>query len=161
MLSAFVLGVGISSFAQDQLPEVTVKAVRYKYLTTVGQKEEAPPVKILQRRAAEYDIKSADFYEEDYDSYFVSFYLPEGQILAAYDKDGKLLSTAEKYKDINIPTAVRKAVTARFPNWVISHDAYLVKYFEQDSKVDKVYKLTLENGDKRMKVKMNEKGEFL
>lgn len=161
MLGAFVLGIGISSFAQEQLPEVTVKAVRYKYLTTVRQNEDAPAVKLLQQRAAEYDVKAADFYEEDYDSYFVSFYLPEGQVLAAYDKDGKLLSTAEKYKDIALPTAIRTAIATRFPNWAISHDAYLVKYFEQNSKADKVYKLTLENGDKRMKVKLNEKGEFL
>lgn len=161
MLSAFVLCIGISSFAQDQLPEVTVKAVRYKYLTAVGQKDAAPPVKILQQRAAEYDVKSADFYEEDYDSYFVSFYLPEGQILAAYDKDGKLLSTAEKYNDIALPAAVRTAISERFPNWAISHDVYLVKYFEKNNKVDKVYKLTLQNGDLRLKLKMNEKGEFL
>lgn len=160
MLGAFALGIGFSAFAQEQLPEVTVKAVRYKYLTAVGQKEAAPPVKILQERAAQYDVKSADFYEEYYDSYFVSFYLPEGQILASYDKDGKLLSTAEKYKDVALPAIVRTAVAERFPNWAISHDVYLVNYYESNNKVNKVYKLTLENGDMRLKVKMNEKGEF-
>lgn len=161
LLGAFVLGFGFTSFAQVELPEVTVKAVRYKYLDAVGHKDAPPTVKMLQQRAAEYDVKSANFYEEDYDSYFVSFYIPDGQILAAYDADGKMLSTAEKYKNIALPKPIQLAVKDRYPNWKISNDVYLVNYYEADNRVDKVYKLTLQNGDKRLKVKMNEKGEFL
>jgi hypothetical protein len=160
LLGAFALGFSLPVFAQDILPEITVKAVKYKYLNAVDQKDVAQPVKLLERRAAEYDVKSADFYEEDYDTYFVSFYIPEGQVLAAYDKDGKLLHTAEKYKDVALPVAVREAVTKRFPQWAITRDVYLVSYFEEKG-ATKTYKLTLQNGDKRMKVKTNEKGEFL
>jgi hypothetical protein len=160
-LGAFVLGFSIHALAQEVLPEVKVTAVSYKYLTAVGQKDAAPAVKMLERRAAEYDVKSSDFYEDEYDDYFVSFYIPDGQILAAYDKDGKLLRTAEKYKNVAVPKAVRTSVASRFPNWVISKDVYLVNYQEENNTVKKVYKLTLENGDKRMKVKVNEKGEFL
>ena len=158
MLGAFVLGFSINSFAQNELPEVTVKAVKYKYLTAAGEKDAALPVKMLQQRLAEYDVKSADFYEDEYDTYFVTFYLPEGQILAAYDKDGKLLRTAEKYKDIALPQVVRNAVTYRFPQWTIRKDVYLVNYYEEN-KATKVYKLTLQNGNNRFKVKVNEKGE--
>lgn len=160
MIGAFVLGFAIQGLAQETLPEITVKAVRYKYLSAVDQKELAQPVKLLERRAAEFDVKSADFYEEDYDSYFVSFYLPEGQILASYDKDGVLLSTAEKYKDIALPSEVRNAVAQRFPKWSMTKDIYLVSY-KQENTTNKVYKITLKNGDKRLKVKTNEKGEFL
>ena len=160
LLCAFAVGFTLPAIGQDILPEVTVKAVKYKYLNAVDQKDVAQPVKLLERRAADYDVKSSEFYEEDYDTYFVSFYLPEGQVLAAYDKDGKLLHTAEKYKDVALPVAVRDAVAKRFPQWRITQDVYLVNYFEE-SGARKTYKITLQNGDKRLKIKTNEKGEFL
>jgi hypothetical protein len=160
LFGAFFLGCTIQSVAQEVLPEVTIKAVRYKYLNAVNHKEVAQPVKLVERQAAEYNVKTASFYEDEYDSYFVSFYIPDGQILASYDKDGKLLRTVEKYKNVAIPTTVRNAVSKRFPNWGITQDVYLVNYNES-GETSKLYKLILENGDKRMKVKTNEKGEFL
>lgn len=159
-LGTLLLGFGLQTAAQETLPEVTITAVRYKYLSAVNDKDVAQPVKMLERKAAEYDVRKADFYEDDYDTYFVSFYIPDGQILAAYDKDGKLLRTAEKYKNLALPQAVRGAIAERFPKWTIATDAYLVTYQEEHG-ANKVYKVTLQNGDKRMKVKLNEKGEFL
>jgi hypothetical protein len=159
MLGALVLGCSLPSFAQEELPEVTVKAVRYKYLRAAGHDDAALPVQMLQQRVAAYEVKSADFYEDEYDAYFVTFYLPEGQILAAYDQDGKLLRTAEKYKDIALPKAVREAANYRFPQWTIGKDVYLVNYYEENNTATKVYKLTLQNGNNRFKIKMNEKGE--
>lgn len=157
-LGALVLS--LQTTAQQTLPEITVMAVRYKYLSAVGGKDLAQPVRMLERKAASYNVKNTDYYEDDYDTYFVSFYIPEGEILAAYDKDGKLLRTAEKYKDVAVPDAVRSAVAARFPNWGIAKDVYLVNY-HQETGATKTYKLTLQNGDERIKVKLNEKGEFL
>lgn len=160
MLAAFVFGFGMQLFAQDTLPEITVKAVRYKYLNSVDQKELGQPVKMLQRYAAEYNVKTADFYEDDYSTYFVSFFIPVGEILAAYDGDGKLLRTAEKYHNVAVPEVIKSAVAEKFPKWTIASDVYLVNYYDEKG-ATKVYQLTLQNGDKRNKVKLNEKGEFL
>lgn len=159
VLAVFALGYTLPVIAQEVLPEVTVVATNYKYLKSVGGKEVAQPVQVLQRAAAAYDVKKSEYYEDDYDNYFISFYIPEGQILAAYDKSGKLLRTAEKYKNVKLPSTVTNAVATRFPNWRISDDVYQVTYYEA-SGADKKYKLLLENGNKRMKVKINEKGEF-
>src|SRR5690349_1510309 len=153
-------GLTIESAAQELLPGVTVVAVNYKYLKAVDQKDAGQPVRMLERKAAAFDVKKAEFYEDDYDTYFVSFYIPEGNILAAYDKDGKLLRTAEKFKNIALPPAIREAVAKRFPNWSISKDVYLVKYYNTEG-AGKTYKLLLENGSKRLRVKANEKGEFI
>lgn len=158
--SICITAFALQSFAQGILPEVTIKAIRYKYLSAVGDKEASQPVKVAQRQVAEYDVKKAEFYEDDYDGYFVSFYIPEGKILAAYDQDGKLLRTAEKFKNVMVPSVVRDAVAKRFPQWGITENVYLVNY-NDGSGATKVYKLLLENGDKRLKVKTNEKGEFL
>ncbi|THU39526.1 nicotinate-nucleotide adenylyltransferase [Niastella caeni] len=158
-LMAFTLGYTIPASTQEVLPEVTVRATNYKYLKSVGGKEVAQPVQVLQRTAAEYDVKKSEYYEDDYESYFVSFFIPEGQILAAYDKNGKLIRTAEKYENVKLPSAVTNAVAGRFPNWKISKDVYRVTYYDEKGS-DKKYKLLLENGNKRVKVKVNDAGEF-
>ncbi|WP_295711432.1 hypothetical protein [Mucilaginibacter sp.] len=149
------------SFAQIILPEVNIKASIYKYLNATDNKEMAQPVRMLEFKAATYDVKKSEFYNDDYDGYSISFYIPDGKILAAYDKNGKLLRTAEKFKNTKLPAAVRDAVSKRFPNWHISEDIYQVHYYDQKESADKSFKLLLENGDKRMKVKINEKGEFI
>jgi hypothetical protein len=83
-------GTNINLFSQETLPEVTVVSMNYKYLKSVHDTSAAQPVRLLERRAASFDIKKSDFYEEDQEEYFVSFYIPQGQILAFYDKNGKI-----------------------------------------------------------------------
>ena len=120
----------------------------------------ALPVKRLQREVAAFDLKNSDFYEDEYDTYFISFYIPEGEILAAYDKDGKLLRTAEKYKNVRLPRSVAATVAQKYPGWGIAKDVYLVSYYETRG-ISKVYKLILENGNKRMRIKTNENGDII
>ncbi len=145
----------------EKLSEVTVYAVNYKYLNNVNSKEVASvPVDLLERKVAAFDVKSSEFYQDDYDLYRINFYIPDGMILAAYDKDGQIVRTVEKFKNINLPSAVKEAVLDRFPEWEITKDVYHVTY-HQDKGVDKKYKLKLENGDKVIRVKVDEKGKFL
>lgn len=162
----FVLMIGFiaQSYAQDpkieQLSEIVLIATNYKYLDKAGEYDVDPAVDRLQRTAATYDIKNSEMYRDDYDKYYVSFFIPEGKILASYDKDGKILRTAEKYKDIYLPQSVKSAVTFRYPNWTIAKDIYLVNYYEEGES-NKRYKLKLVNGDKTLRVKVDENGNFL
>lgn len=165
VLGLFVMGLTIPLSAQiiktEKLSEVTVYATNYKYLNDVNTEEVASiPVELLERKVAGYNIKDSDFYQDDYDLYSINFYIPEGKILASYDKDGNLLSTAEKFKDINLPMTVKKAVFDKYPKWTITKDIYLVNY-KDGRGANKTYKLKLENGDQTIRVKLNEKGEFL
>lgn len=161
LLTLFVVGFTFQGFAQiTELPEIKLVAVNYKYLDAAGDEDAAMSVKQLQQQVAEYDIKKADFYTDEYDLYSVSFFIPEGKILASYDRDGNLLRTAEKFKNVALPQAVRDAVAERFPNWSITGDVYLVNYYGEND-VKKRYKILLENGDKRMKIKTDDKGNFL
>lgn len=161
IMIVLLVSTSMQSSAQILLPEIRIVASTYKYLNAADNKEMAQPVRMLEFQAAAYDVKKSEFYNDDYGSYYISFYIPDGKILATYDKDGKLLRTAEKFKKTKLPSAVRDAVIQRFPNWLIAEDTYQVHYYESKEKADKVFKLLLENGDKRMKVKLNEMGEFL
>lgn len=146
--------------AQEVLPEVTVTAVKYKYLSAVDNKELPQPVRMLERKAAEFDVKNSEFYDDEYDEYFISFYIPSGYILATYDKDGALLRTAERFKNVALPPTVARAVATRYPQWSVSKDVYLVNYKDQ-SGASKVWKILLKSGDRRLRVKVNDQGEII
>ncbi|WP_297705870.1 nicotinate-nucleotide adenylyltransferase [uncultured Eudoraea sp.] len=164
ILSLLVIGLTSLAYSQvtkvEELSEVVVTAVNYKYLNQTDNKVAAVPVQMLQRKVAAYDVTTKDYYQDDYDYYTVEFYIPDGKIVAAYDADGKIMRTIEKFNDIKLPAAVSKALLERFPNWEITSDVYRVTYSDKKG-AKKHYKLKLQNGDKTMKVKMNEDGEFL
>jgi hypothetical protein len=155
-----LIGSVFPAFAQVLLPEVVVPSKRYKYLSSVDHKELGEPIKILEYNAAAFDVKNSAFYEDEYDEYFISFYLPNGYILATYDKDGKLLRTAERYKNVALPAAVSKSLIQAYPDWSVPKDVYLVNYEEQKGST-KIWKLILTKEDKRIRVKLNDRGEFI
>ncbi|HEX5167815.1 MAG TPA: nicotinate-nucleotide adenylyltransferase [Cyclobacteriaceae bacterium] len=160
-MGAFIWGAIMQTFAQKVLPEITVTELRYKYLNAVNPEETAQPVNMLEQYAADYDVKGAKFYEDEYDHYFVSFYIPQGKILAVYSKDGNLLRTIEKYNNVALPGVVNQAVAKQYPTWAISEGVYVVTYRENGGDATtKIYKLLLEKGDMRKKVKINQKGEI-
>ncbi|SHJ87681.1 nicotinate-nucleotide adenylyltransferase [Maribacter aquivivus] len=165
LLGLLAIGFTGQVFSQiiktEQLSEVTVFATNYKYLSDMNTKEEVSiPVELLQRKVAAFDVKESEFYQDDYDTYQINFFIPEGTILAAYDADGKLVRTAERFKNVNLPKAVRESVYKRFPGWTITKDIYLVNYQEAKG-ANKKYKLKLENGEKVVRVKVDEMGNFL
>jgi len=145
--------------AQQTLPEITVLARNYKYLSSVNH-DAAQPVKLLRQQVAAYDIKNSEIYQDDYDTYSITFYLPSGYILAVYDSTGKLSNTAEKFKNIALPPALTQAVAERYPKWTISNDTYIVHY-KDNREANIIYKLVLQNGSKRLRVKLTEQGQFV
>ncbi len=165
MLWLLVFGLTTQFYAQvvndGQLPEIEVKAINYKYLNDVNSGDVDTPVKLLELEAANFDPRDRkDLYEDEYGFYKVSFYIPDGMIVAAYGKDGKIIKTIEKFKDVKPPRTVINSVANRFPGWGITNDVYKVTYHHKKGS-NKMYKLTLTNGDERMKVKTDEKGKFL
>ena len=164
ILGLLALGLTFPAFTQDvkvvELSEVVIRPMNFKYLNATNSKTTAIPVKMLERAVASYDVTEADFYQDDFDYYSVSFFIPDGKIVAEYDGDGKIIRTIEKFKNISVPNDVKTAVLKRFPNWTITKDVYRVTYTE-DNGANKVYKLTLKNGEKRMRVKIDDLGTFL
>ncbi|WP_242086906.1 nicotinate-nucleotide adenylyltransferase [Aestuariivivens sediminis] len=159
-LIGFSLSLAI--YAQNQqLPAVEITAVNYKYLSTVDTEDTDLTVQKLEEQVAMYDLKSSDLYNDVYDTYTVSFYIPNGAILAAYDKNGEILRTIERFKDVKLPKKVREALGTRYPNWNFEKDVYHVTYFSKGAKVKKQYKVKLTNNDQVIRVKLDETGDFL
>lgn len=164
ILGLLISGLASQAYAQvvqtEQLSEVVVMAANYKYLNESDNKEAAIPVKMLERKVAAYDVQESGFYQDDWGLYTVSFYIPDGKIVAVYDADGKVIRTIEHFKDVALPKEVRNALASRFPNWELTGDTYRINYNDRDG-AKKNYKIRIRNGEKTMKVKMSESGEFL
>lgn len=164
VFSFAILALAANAFAQDpeliELSEVIITPINYKYLNQADSKDAAIPVKMLQRKVATFDVEEQDYYTDEFDFYTVSFYIPDGKIVAVYNQEGVVTRTIEKFKDIALPDPVAKAVLDRFPNWEIVSDVYRVTYNEKKG-AKKTYKLKLQNGEKTMKVKLNEDGKFM
>ncbi len=144
-----------------ELDEVIIYPVKYKYIFEVVDDDIDQSVKDLQLKLGNFDVTKEEFYNDEYDSYNVSFYIPKGYAVATYDKDGKLLRTIERYKNVKLPLAVSKALVERFPNWAVDKDIYKVSYSEPKWESKKTYKLKLTNGEKIIKVKTDQDGNFL
>jgi len=161
IFSLIVIGFVCQMYAQDiKLPEVIISAVNYKYLNAVNTEDSDPSVTRLEQEVAFYNVKESDLYEDDYDSYMIEFYIPDGRIIAAYDSNGELLRTIEKFKSVKLPKDVRDAVFTRFPNWTLDKDAYYVNY-DSNKDVKKVYKIKLRNGKEVLRVKIDAEGNFM
>lgn len=164
LLGLLAIGLSTQFYAQvindGMLPEVEVRATNYKYLNSIDNTEAAVSVKLLEDMVAKFDIKSSEFYEDGSDLYKVYFYIPDGNIVAAYDKNGTILYTIEKFKNVALPNNVASSVAERFPGWKIAKDVYKVNY-EVKSGAEKQYKIVLENGKKRIRVKVDDDGVFL
>lgn len=160
VLGLLIFGLTTQLYSQViELSEVEI-SVNYKYLDAIDADVKAKPVKLLEENALNYKAKKDEIYDDEYDNYKVSFHIPDGKIVAAYDNNGKIIRTIEKYKNVRLPQEVLQAVAKRFPNWAIIEDVYLVNY-HCDKGVKKQYKIKIKNEDKVVNVKTDEKGNFI
>lgn len=162
LLGLFIFGLTTQIQAQTiELPETEI-TVNYKYLDAVDGDNMPARVKKLEKDVSDYRIANRqDLYDDEYDTYSVSFFVPEGKIVAAYDKNGKIVRTIEKYNNVRLPLEVTRVIAEKYPNWAIVEDVYLVTYHCKKDALKQVYKVKLKNNDEIIKIKTNEKGEFL
>lgn len=162
ILGLFIFGLTTQVNSQTiELPE-TLISLNYKYLDAVDTDNVPERVKKLEKEVLGYkNIEQSKLYDDDHDIYSVSFYVPEGKIVAAYNSNGKIIRTIEKYNNIRLPLVVMQAVSKRFPNWGIVEDIYYIKYHIEKDSLKQEYKIKLKNEGKTITVKTDEKGMFL
>lgn len=162
VLGLFVFGLTIQVSSQTvELPE-TLITVNYKYLDAVDKDNIPERVKKLEAEVLNYkNVDQSKLYDDEHDTYSVSFYVPEGEIVAAYDANGKIIKTIEKHNNVRLPLVVMQAVSKRFPNWGIVEDVYYIKYHIEKDSLKQVYKIKLKNKNETITIKTNETGMFL
>lgn len=162
VISCFIIGLVFQTNSQTiELPE-TLISLNYDYLETKDSDNMPQRVKKLQDEVLNYkNVELSKLYDDEYETYKVSFYVPEGRIIAAYDKNGKIIRTIEKYDNVRLPLEVLQAISLRFPNWSIVNDVYFINYHSERDSLKHEYKIKLKNEDKIISIKTDEKGIFL
>ncbi len=162
LFGLFIFGLTYQVNSQTiELPN-TVISLNYKYLDAIGSDNTPERVKRLEDEILNYKHKElSKLYDNGYEVYEVSFYVPQGKIVAAYNKHGKIIRTNEKYNNVRLPLVVMQAISKRFPNWGIVEDAYLIKYHYDKDFLKQEYRVKIKNDDKYIMVSTDEKGIFL
>lgn len=149
--------------AQDPtivLSEVLLRGKNYQYLDAVDHSEAPMTVQFLEKEAASFRAEGGEMFEDIYDTYTVSFFIPDGKIVAMYDYDGKIVKTVERYKNVQLPEEVRMAVKSNYPEWKIVKDVYHVS-FQEGKDAKKYFILKLEKGNETKRLKLDDKGNYM
>jgi len=162
VLIALLIGFIVPMIAQDpvQLDEIVVTSVNYKYLSAVENSKAPIPIWSVEKEAAMFDVTDSDVFLDDFNTYHVTFRIPDGVMVVAYDQDGVIIKTIERFKNYQLPDEVQIALKEKYPDMTIVKDLFLVTYSEKLG-AKKLYKIKLKNGDKTVRVKLDPIGNFL
>ncbi len=161
-LVLMLAGLTSPLMAQDpiELSEVLIRGANYQYLDAVDHSVAPMTVKYLEKEAALFRAEGGNLYEDMYDTYTVSFFIPDGKIVAMYDRDDRIVKTIERYKNVQLPSDVRAIIKINYPDWTIVRDVYHVNYNEGTETL-KYFMIKLENGNKTLRVKIDDQGNYL
>lgn len=90
---------------------------------------------------------------EDTDQVTVTLKSNSGLLVADYDKNGDLIRTFQKFKDVPLPFDIRNQVHANYEGWNMTKNKYIA-YGKVDQIENEKYLVNLEKGKEREKVKI-------
>ncbi|MEG9326849.1 hypothetical protein V6B16_02785 [Salinimicrobium catena] len=97
--------------------------------------------------------------EHDFDSYEVYFKSMKGNVKASYDKDGEMVSTYQRFKNVNLPDDVKLEILRQFRHSRVLKNSHVVT--SKNWMIDKeFYKVKIQDGDKvrRLRIDRNTQG---
>jgi hypothetical protein len=104
---------------------------------------------------AVYDVtQNAKFDNKMKESFEVVFKATNGTIKAQYNRDGKILSARESFKNVVLPTEVRERAFQGNDGWVMSGNRYASLY-ENNDLINKFYKIKLRKGANKKNLVIN------
>ncbi|CDF80528.1 nicotinic acid mononucleotide adenyltransferase [Formosa agariphila KMM 3901] len=140
---------------------VTTTGVNATYINSAVFTDNATYVKVLQQRAAKYDVKNSENYnEKSKSSYNVVFNTKRGNMSVNYDDSGEIKSSQEQYKNVALPKAVIVNIMKAYPDWRFNTNICSVVYQKNKGHVT-TYKVKISNGKQSKTVKSDDKGNII
>lgn len=97
--------------------------------------------------------------DQGFDSYNVTFKTSKGNVMANYDNEGELVSTYQRFKNVDLPDDVKLELLQQYRHAQILKNSHVVT--SKKWMIDKeFYKVKIRDGDKvrRMKINRNTQG---
>ena len=166
VLGLTFLGFTILMHSQNDIASVDVNLNEYikpikdvamnsNYYNAFDTKISSERVRNFQSLVANYDIKQAKVYSpSQITNYTVVFKEGENQIKAEYDQQGNIIQCTELFKDIKLPYAISSDIAKNYPGWKFCSITCEVSY-DQESDEQVIYKVAIENGNKKKTLKLN------
>lgn len=99
------------------------------YLNNVTTKNTVKQIDQLQKKAANFNVKSLESFEKNIETaYNVTFENPNGKIIATYNNEGVIIKTVEVYKNVKSPKQVSLDILKSHPNWIIVGNIFKIDY---------------------------------
>lgn len=133
---------------------VTVKITE----TEVGEFQR-DPLTFIQNR---FDIRQFihENQEYAYDSFDVIFKTTKGVVQARYDKEGELISTHQRFKNIALPDDIKLEILRNYRNSQVLKNNHMVT--SKGWMIDKeFYKVKIQDGDKVRRLKFHRNAQGL
>ena len=156
LVTIFALGITFLSYSQEpnnqstlvELDDVVIAAVNSSYLTSVQDQHTPKEVALLQREVANYDVRlNPDFSEDVTTATFeMAFSNSKGSIEAFYNKQGKIASAYERFRNILLPNAIQRKLYQAHKGWTMTGNLYASAY-EGDDLIDRSYKIQVVKGN--------------
>lgn len=90
----------------------------------------------------------------NYDSYQVTLKSRNGMLKANYDRDGKLGKTFYKFKNVDLPYALKQQIYLDNKGWSIVKNSWIAKGREGMTEKN-IYRIKLKNGNKTRQIKIS------
>lgn len=92
--------------------------------------------------------------KKKYDSYEVTMRSRKGFITADYNRTGEMVSTYQKFKNINLPYDEIVKLHKDFRGWSVVKTLHVATTYRGDTNKE-FYKVKLENGNKKRKIRID------
>ncbi|MCM8570617.1 hypothetical protein NE848_14570 [Gramella jeungdoensis] len=105
---------------------------------------------------ANFDIQNfiATYGDRNYDSYHLTFKSGQGFLKADFDKNGKIVKTYQKFKDIVLPLDVRRELYMAHKGWTMTENKYIAS--GRGEMLEKeLYKIKIEDGSRSQNIKLD------
>lgn len=141
----------------EELPAVVIKNVGKDFSIYIPDRNPDASVRALEDKFIAYDL-GKDYL--GFENYLVIMETAKGSLTATYNKNGKLLTVIENYKNVKIPNEVIYSIYKSFPRWHIIKDKYLYSQKEGDI-IKKEYNLKIKKDKEIRSLVVKADGEVI
>ncbi|MGI9550747.1 MAG: hypothetical protein ACR2MT_06065 [Aurantibacter sp.] len=169
-LSIILVALGMASlgFAQNSIPnfdylkykDLGTLSSNYEYLNEVQNGLTPNQIKYLENVVSYWDVtKSEKFDGRRGERFNVTFKSNRGQIIAYFDRNGKVVRAKEQFRNFALPKQVGIALAKKYPNWTVIKNRYTVLY-TKDGQSKKIFKVQISKDKQKKWLKIDPSGRI-
>ena len=120
--------------------------VHKKYLEEISSDNLPLSAIYLQKKLSQFELKDSEGFNNGLNETQIEFNSNDDEIVASFNQEGILISTKEKYYNVNLPANIEAHLLQDYNGWKMIDTRFFVKY-KKDKAPLKYYIVRIENED--------------